>query len=62
VLLLVAIYPVGKLLLAYLPKIADWIMNIPQLAAKRGILIGVALGGIAMSLRIIVGIERTYLK
>ena len=62
VLLLVAIYPVSKLLLAYLPKIADWIMNIPQLAAKRGILIGVALGGIAMSLRIIVGIERTYLK
>ncbi len=43
-------------------KISDWIMNIPQTAAKRGIFIGTALGGIAMSIRIILGIERTYMK
>jgi hypothetical protein len=42
--------------------INDWIMNIPQTAAKRGIFIGTALGGIAMSIRIILGIERTYMK
>lgn len=59
---LILIYPLGLFLKAYLPSIADWIMNIPQLAAKRGIFIGIALGGIAMSLRIILGIERTYLK
>ncbi|MCS7250192.1 MAG: hypothetical protein N2323_05395 [candidate division WOR-3 bacterium] len=41
--------------------ISDWIMNIPQNAAKRGIFIGTALGGIAMSIRIILGIERTYI-
>ena len=45
-----------------LPVIAEWIFNIPQMAAKRGILIGSALGAIAMSLRIILGIERTYLS
>lgn len=55
-------YPLARILQAYLPQIADWIMNIPQAAAKRGILIGIALGGIAMSLRIILGIERSYLK
>jgi hypothetical protein len=44
-----------------LPVVADWIMDIPQLAAKRGILIGAYLGAVAMSLRIILGIERTYL-
>lgn len=44
-----------------LPVIADWIMDIPQLAAKRGILIGAYLGAVAMSLRILLGIERTYL-
>ncbi len=46
----------------FLTKFSDWFMFIPQLAAKRGILIGVALGMFAMSLRIILGIERTYLQ
>ena len=41
-------------------KINDWIMDIPQTAAKRGIYIGIVLGGIAMSIRIILGIERSY--
>lgn len=62
IILLIAIYPLGKILLLYLPDIAGWIMNIPQLAAKRGIFIGVALGSIAMSMRIILGIERGYLR
>jgi hypothetical protein len=42
--------------------VKDWIMSIPQAAANRGIGIGLALGGIAMSLRIILGIERTYMS
>jgi hypothetical protein len=37
-------------------------MSIPQAAASRGINIGLALGAIAMSLRIILGIERTYMS
>ena len=40
----------------------DWLMSIAQAAAARGIGIGLALGGIAMSLRIILGIERTYMS
>lgn len=60
--LLGAIYPLGRLFLVWLPDIAGWIMNVPQLAAKRGIFIGVALGSIAMSMRIILGIERGYLR
>ncbi|MEO0079184.1 MAG: hypothetical protein ABIK44_00705 [candidate division WOR-3 bacterium] len=39
-----------------------WLMSSPQAAAGRGINIGLALGGIAMSLRIILGIERTYMS
>lgn len=37
-------------------------MDIPNAAATRGILIGAALGALAMSLRILLGIERTYLS
>ncbi len=36
-------------------------MAVPNLAGQRAILIGIALGVIAMALRVIVGVERTYL-
>ena len=42
--------------------IKDWLMSIATASAVRGIGIGLALGGIAMSLRIILGIERTYMS
>jgi len=54
--------PLGSMLYSKMPQIADWIMDVPQMAAKRGLLIGIALGQIAMSLRVILGIERTYLR
>ncbi len=47
---------------ALAPQIQNWLMSIPQTAARRGILIGVTLGAIAMSIRIILGIERTYVS
>jgi len=53
--------PIGKMIWDKIPMLSDWLLNVPQLAAKRGIQIGVYLGGVVMSLRIILGIERTYL-
>jgi hypothetical protein len=43
------------------PNLAIWIMNSPNLAGQRAIMIGIGLGVISMSLRLILGIERTYL-
>ena len=54
--------PIGNMMWDKFPLIAEWIMEIPQMAAKRGILVGIALGMVVTSLRIILGIERTYLK
>ncbi len=53
--------PVGESLSHKLPAATEWIMSVPTVAAKRGILLGVALGAIATSFRIIVGIERGHL-
>jgi hypothetical protein len=53
--------PLGEHLIPGVGYIAEWIMNVPNTAAQRGILIGVSLGGIATSIKIICGIERSYL-
>lgn len=53
--------PLGEYLIPWIGRVSDWIMNVPNTAAQRGILIGVSLGGIAMSIKIICGIERSYL-
>ena len=53
--------PLGEYLWAGLGQLSDWIMTVPNTAAQRAILIGVSLGGIATSIKIIFGIERAYL-
>ncbi len=44
------------------PDLASWIMNVPQMAARRGIDMGISLGSLAFSLRVLVGIERGYMR
>ncbi len=59
--------PLGEYLSGWLPEgyrlssLSDWIMDFPQTAGQRAIMMGIALGIISTSLRIILGIERTYL-
>jgi hypothetical protein len=45
----------------YMPKIVNWIMDVPNTAARRAIFIGSALGAIATALRVILGLERSHL-
>ncbi|MCC7479088.1 hypothetical protein IT575_11600 [bacterium] len=43
------------------PWWSSWLLNVPNSAAQRGILLGVYLSQIAVAIRIIFGIERTYM-
>ncbi len=53
--------PLGEKIWSQFPTISVWIMNFPNLAGKRAILIGAALGAISTGLRVILGLERSYL-
>ena len=53
--------PIGAQISKWIPETSNWILNVPNLAAKRAIALGVGLGMTATSLKILLGIERTYL-
>ncbi len=56
--------PIGDWITAWLPEgyrmgnAADWIMDFPQTAGQRAIMIGIALGVVSSALRVILGLER----
>jgi len=54
--------PVGSLIWKGFPDVTEWIMSYPNAAAKRGIRLGIDLGLISMALRMILGIERSYMQ
>jgi hypothetical protein len=58
---LLAKAPIGDNISPYLPQISDWILNVPNVAAQRGIIISAAVGVMSTALRTIAGLERRYL-
>jgi len=45
----------------HIPNLSAWIMAAPNLAGQRAIMIGISLGIISTSIKLILGIERSYL-
>ena len=61
ILMMIGRVSIGELISHHLPGITEWLLDVPNLAAKRAIAIGVGLGAISTALKIILGIERGYL-
>lgn len=53
--------PIGEHIWSSAPSVANWIMDYPNMAGQRGIIIGSAIGAVSLGLRILAGMERTYL-
>ncbi len=53
--------PIGGLISDYIPTGTEWIVSVPSMSAKRAVLIGIGLGSITTALRVMLGIERSYL-
>jgi len=53
--------PLGEYLIPLSGDVSQWILNVLNASVRRAILIGVSLGAVALSLKIIFGVERSYL-
>ncbi len=60
--LMIGLTSFGDMISKNLPYFAQWVLDVPNLAAQRGIVLGIALGVIATSLKIMLGIERSWLE
>ncbi len=53
--------PIGEAITEKLPLVSQWIMQVPNTASKRGIDIGITLGALATMLKILTGVERSWM-
>jgi hypothetical protein len=55
-------FHIGALTIPSIGEISDWLVNVPNLAAKRAIYVGLGLGGAATALKVVLGIEAPHLR
>lgn len=50
----------GELLHPKFGLLSEWVINVPNLASQRGLMIGSAIGAVTISLRVLVGLDRGH--
>ncbi|HHY12817.1 MAG TPA: hypothetical protein GX529_09335 [Firmicutes bacterium] len=60
VLLMLAQAPIGDAIFPGMSKWGEWILNVPNSAGMRGIRLGAGIGAYAASIRVILGLERSW--
>jgi hypothetical protein len=60
ILVLLGRAPIGRLINDNLPDITNWIIDVPNNAGRRAIIMGAALGAIVTGLRVLLGMERQH--
>lgn len=53
--------PIGATISKTIPKISGWILDVPNTAGMRGIILGASIGAVSQAFRIMLGIERRHL-
>jgi len=53
--------PIGGATWEGFPTIATWLLDVPNVAGQRAIMLGVAIGAISLCLRQLIGVERGYM-
>jgi hypothetical protein len=61
ILVMLGLVPIGRAISPMFPQIQEWIVDVPNNAGRRAIMMGAALGAIATGLRVILGLERSHL-
>ncbi len=58
---MLGVAPVGETISPQIPKFYTWMLQVLNMAGQRGIIMGGAIGAMAASLRVLLGIERRHI-
>lgn len=53
--------PISAMIWDKIPVLSGWLLDIPNMAVKRAILFGICVGSVGTSLRVMFGVERSYM-
>jgi len=60
VIVMLAAIPLTAIYFPAASRASQWIIDIPNMAGQRGIIIGAAIGAVATSFRVLLGLERNH--